>query len=330
MPVADVLLVRNASTLARDELAEREPPLTRAFEIAPGIQLSGVKKEVARQVLYACEFRHPEPDGDTITYGFVRYDPPGRRWDEDQQISKALYLSHVAHAHEAGFELSARIETDDRGRLVRLEPAKVLPWYARAYCCAGVTRRWLTQADAEELRDLIVAYDAAREYLRHKRIGMAVSLFADSCFVYHGRSRVSLLAAILEGLVCISPERALKQFTVRIPALAAEVRLPQFNRNWADRMYKLRSKLVHGVPLFQSPQHEQRQLAIDEVNTAMTDMDELVRQLIKRALLDRGFADRVHDVATHWPVAGKGCARCRGRVPTLSEIQCPRCGSKWT
>lgn len=329
MPVADVLLFARDTVRYRTALAEREPPLSKMTEISPGIKLAGVDADVARAVFHVCKFRKLEPDGDAVMYGFVRYDPPGDRWDVDQSISKALYLSHFLHAHEGGFEFAARLETDEQRRLVHLEPANIVPSYARAYPCVGVQRRWLTQAEGEELSALIRGYDSARDYLADKRAGMAVSLFADSPFIYQGRPRAALLAAILEGLVSTSPERALKQFVVRVPALAGQVGLPHLDPEWALRMYKLRSKLAHGVPLFQSPQESDRRAATDEVNEAMQDMDELLRRLLKRALMEREFAERIHNVDMHWPVAGKGCAKCLVGDATLSPIQCPRCGSMW-
>jgi len=329
MPVIDVLLVPTASTFAQDELSAREPPLTRQTEVSPGIQLAAIRPAVAHAVYHVCRFRGVDPRSDQFMYGFVRYDPPGQRWDEDGAISKALFLSHLVQAHEAGFEFAARIETDSRSRVIGAIPATIVPAYTRAYCCGGVTRRWLTQDNADQLRTMVEAYDACRDYLSDKRLGMAVSLFGDSNFIFHGRPRAALLAAALEGLVCISPERALKQFTVRVPALASEVGVPKFDRAWADRIYKLRSKLAHGVPLFQAPEREVRQRAIDEVDTAMTEMDDLLRRLIQRGMRDRAFAERVANVETHWPVAKNGCGACRAGDAGLVEIQCPRCGSKW-
>ncbi len=329
MTTVDVLLISRASLRYRQELVEREPPLTKAFEISPGIHLAAVKEDIARPVFYGCKFRDLEPGGDAVLYGFVRYNPPGRRWDEDQAISKALYLSHFIHAHEGGFEFAARIETDEGDRLIKVEPAHIVPPFARAYPCAGVERRWLRQAEAEELRNLIIAYDAARDYLKDKRVGMAVSLFSESPFIFHGRPRAALLAAALEGLVSTSAERAFKQFTVRVPALAAEVGLPQFDKAWAERMYKLRSKLAHGVPLLQAVDDEEIRRRRGDLETAMTEMDEILRQLLKRALLDRTFAERIQNAETHWPVAGKGCPACRAQNPNLIDIQCPTCGARW-
>ncbi len=330
MPVIDVLLVSGAVLRISGQLATREPPLSKQLEVSPGIQLAAVRQHVARAVFHACKFRELEPGDDSAMYGFVRYDPPGQHWDEDQAISKALYLSHLVRPHEGGFEFAARIQTDDKSRVVRLEPFDVTPCYGRAYPCVGVSRRWLTQAEGGELRTLIIAYDTSREYFADKRLGMAVSLFAEAPFVYHGRPRAALLAGILEGLVSTSPERALKQFVVRVPALAAEVGMPGLDRRWAERIYKLRSKLAHGTPLFQSPEESHRRAVADELQLAMYDMDELLRRILKRALLERSFAERVHNVDLHWPVAGKGCATCRAGDASLVHIQCPRCGSTWS
>ena len=329
MAVIDVLLALKPSTLTADDLASREPPLSRQVEITPGVQLAVVLPPVARAVYHVCKFRGVERRDDTAMYGFVRYDPPGGRWDEDNVITRALFLSHLVQPNEAGFEFAARIETDASRHVVKATPATILPTYAQAYACPGVARRWLTQTDAEQLKALIPLYDDAREYLRDKRLGMAVSLFGDSCFIFHGRPRAALLAAALEGLVCISSERALKQFVVRIPALAAEVGLPQFDLAWATRIYKLRSKLAHGVPLFQTPEEHVRRRQIDELETSMTEMDDLLRQLIRRALFDREFADTIQNVESRWPVSKNGCATCRSSDPTLGEVRCPRCNSTW-
>jgi len=315
MAIVDVLLISNAALQYRHSIAEREPPLTKALEVSPGIYLAGVKEDIARAVFHLCGFRVPYSVDDTVLYGFVRYKPPGGKWDEDQAISKALYLSHFVHAHEGGFEFTARLEVDERDRLVDLKPADIVPSYARAYPCVGAERRWLTQAEGEELKALIVAYDAARDYLKDKRVGMAVSLFSDSAFVFHGRPRVALLAAALEGMVSTSPERALKQFSIRVPALAGEVGLPQFNKAWAERMYKLRSKLAHGAPLLQAVDEEDFRRRTDELQTAMYELDELLRRVLKRALLDRSFAQRIHDADTHWPVAGKAVQHAGPQTP---------------
>jgi hypothetical protein len=87
--------------------------------------------------------------------------------------------------------------------------------------------------------------------------------------------------------------------------------------------------LAHGDPLFQSPEASHRRAVADEVNQAMRDMDELLRRVLTRILLDRDFAERVHNVDAHWPVAGKGCATCLTRDASLSAIHCPKCGSVW-
>jgi hypothetical protein len=212
MPVVDVLLCSQAPLRYRAALTEREPPLSRRVALGPGLHLAGIDREIAHAVFHVCKFRELEVNGDVPLYGFVRETPPSDRWDDDQVLSTALYLSHFIHAHENGFEFAARLETDSAKRIVRLEPADVSPTYARAYPCTGVARRWLTQSEGEALPALIRAYHASRDKLADKRLGMAISLFADSPFLYQGRPRAALLAALLEGLVSTSPERALKQF----------------------------------------------------------------------------------------------------------------------
>jgi hypothetical protein len=329
MTTADLLLIPAAPLQHATSTVEREPPLAKAIEISPGIYLGGVDTDVARAVMHVCKFRELEGGDDKAMYGFARFDPPGERWDQDQAISRALYLSHLVHPHRGAFEFSARVKIDEKGRVVDVAGSDTMPSFARAYTCVGVRRPWLTQSDGELLRDVIRAYDAARDYLKDKRLGMAVSLFAQSPFISYGRARIALLAAALEGLVSTSPERALKQFVVRVHALAAEAELNHFDRGWAERMYKLRSKLAHGAALLQVTDDEQLRLKADELNAAMFDLDELLRRVLRRALLDEAFANRIQHADSTWPVSRKGCPKCRSIDQGVVEIQCPGGGSKW-
>jgi hypothetical protein len=329
MPVADVLLISAAPLLFDFQTKETEPPLSKALEVAPGVHLAGVKPDIATAVLHATKFRELEHGGTSAMYGFVRYDPPGDSWDEDQAISKTLFLSHFVHAHEGGFEFTARIETDERDRLVRLEPADVAPAFTRAYCCLGARRKWLTQADGLRLQELVAAYDAVLPSLAETRVGLAVSLFFESPFVFHGRPRALLLTTTLEGLVSTSTERAVKQFTTRVPALANEVGLSALDAAWAERIYGFRSKLAHGSALLQSVNERERQTKLDDVNANLTDLDELLRRVLRKALTDADFRERVENVDKYWPVTGKGCPACRSRDSELLVVTCPRCNTGW-
>ncbi len=329
MPVADILLISAAPLQFDFQAKETEPPLSEALEVAPGVQLAGVKPDIATAVLHATKFRDLEPGGTSAMYGFVRYDPPGGLWDEDQTISKTLFLSHFVHAHEGGFEFTARIETDDRSKLVRLKPADVALPLARAYCCLGARRRWLTQADGIRLKELVAAYDAVRPSLAETRVGLAVSLFFESPFVFHGRPRGLLLTTTLEGLVSTSMERAFKQFTTRVPVLANEVGLSTLDAAWAERIYKFRSKLAHGSALLRSVDEHEHQTKLDQVNADLTDLDELLRRVLRKALTDAEFRERVENVDKYWPVAGRGCPACRGKDSELLVVTCPRCGTGW-
>jgi hypothetical protein len=327
--VADVLLINGGALYGRQDVAEREPPLSRVFEIAPGLQLAGVRKHVAHAILQVCKFRSLDRFDDSALYAFVRYEPPGTRWDEDGLMSKALFLSHFVHPHSGGFEFSARIETDDRSRLTRLEPADTATPFARAYPCTGVQRPWLTQEDAVELRTLIVAYDEVRASLANTKVGLAISLFSESPFVYHGRPRATSLAIVLEALVNRSTVRAVKQFTSRLPVLAADVGLPQFNRRWAEQIYGLRSRLAHGERILPGSGDTSHAETIQGLNTAMTEMDELLRRVLNRALTDAAFRQKVENIENHVPVPGGGCPICRATDQTLVPVRCPACNAAW-
>lgn len=327
MTTADVLFFSSAPLRSNKRLAESEPPLTKSLEVSPGLYLGPVDEDIASAVFHVCKFRDLAPDEKTPMYGFARENAPGGFWDSDEVIQKALYLSHIVQPHQGGFEFAARIQVEKK----KVQDAKcwdVLPSYARAYPCVGVKRRWLTQEDGDTLKELIAGYNASRDYLKDKRLGAAVSLYTDSPFIYQGRPRAALLAAILEGLVSTDPERAFKQFTVRVTAIAAELRLGQYNKKWAEDIYKLRSRLAHGSPLFESPEEVHRRTVQKEIEQVTLDMDELLRALLKRSLREREFAERIVAVDEHWPVMKKGCVTCRSKDGSLVPVFCPRCSSQ--
>jgi hypothetical protein len=330
MAVADVLLISNDALRYRTQEQEAEPPLSKVVEVSKGVQLAGIQPQISEPVMRVTGFRPWNPPFAPALYGFVRYEPPGSRWDEDDAISQALFLSHFVHAHDGGFEFTARIVTNDAGELIDLKPADTAPPFTRAYCCSHVQRRWLMQGEGLQLRDLIAAYTAVRPQLRGSRVGTAVSVYAESPFVYHGRPRALLLATTLEGLVSTATERATKQFTTRVPALAVEVGLERLDRNWAKEVYGLRSTLAHGGQLLPSAEEPHRLAELEGFNRTLTDIDELLRRVLCRALMDNAFREKVDNIDTHYPVPGRGCPSCRTTAPELLVVPCPKCQREWT
>jgi hypothetical protein len=328
MPVSDVLLFSARPLASGGRARSLFPVASAAVEVAPGISLASVRPEIATAVMNATRFRSQFPQDTRVMYGLVRYNPPGHDWDEDDAISKVLFLSHFVHAHEGGFEFSARITTNDDGQLTHLTVADIAPPFARAYCSTGATRRWFTQNEVLVLRDLVAAYDAVKPSLADTRLGLAISTYGESAFVFHGRPRGLLLATTLEGLVSTMPDRAVKQFTTRVPALAIEVGLASLDRDWADNAYRIRSKLAHGASIgsAKEPTEDKR---YDEFNRTLTELDELLRRILRTALLDATFRDRLTNVDVHWPVMGKGCPACRSRKPELLTVECPICKAAW-
>lgn len=330
MAIADVLLISNEALRYRAKEHEAEPSLSEVVEVSDGVLLGGVRSAISEPLMRATQFRPSNPPFPRVLYGFVRYDPPGSHWDEDNAISQALFLSHFVHAHDGGFEFTARIATNDSGTLTELKPADTEPPFTRAYCCTHVQRRWLTQDEGLQLRDLIAAYTAIRPRLRDSRVGTAVSVYAESPFVYHGRPRGLLLATTLEGLVSTMTERAMKQFTTRVPALAKEVGLDRLDRKWAEEVYGLRSTLAHGGQLLPSAEEPDHLAELEEFNRTLTDIDELLRRVLRRALMDNAFREKLDNVDTYYPVPGRGCPACRSTAPELLAVPCPKCQREWT
>lgn len=326
----DVILFSAEPAQRGGEQSWRFPPARFPVEVAPGIQWAGVRPEIATAVVRATRFRAPFPRDVPIMYGLVRSDPPGASWDEDDALSRVLFLSHFVHANEGGLEYSARLRTNDDGGLVDLYVGEIHPPFARAYCTSGAARRWLTQAEVNTLRDVVAAYARVKPSLADTKLGLAISTYAESPFVFHGRPRALLLVTTLEGLVNTMPDRSVKQFTTRAPALAAEVDLPQLDRRWAEATYRLRSTMAHGGSLLgPAADTTGRDEKLVAFNHTLTELDELLRRVLRRALLDDAFRERVMDPDKHWPVQGRGCPTCRGADPGLLRVECPRCRRKW-
>jgi hypothetical protein len=177
MPLMDVILIAKPAR-SGGEQAWRVPAARFPVDVAPGIQWAGVRPEIADAVVKATRFREPFPQDVEILYGLVRYNPPCAGWDEDQELTKVLFLSHFVHAHEGGLEYGARLRTDDEGKIVNLYVGEIAPPFARAYCTSGAARRWLTQAELGVLRELVVAYNRVKPSLADTKLGMAVSTYA--------------------------------------------------------------------------------------------------------------------------------------------------------
>jgi hypothetical protein len=158
---------------------------------------------------------------------------------------------------------------------------------------------------------------------------MAVSAYAEAPFVYHGRPRGQLIGTTLEGLVSTSTQRAARQFIVRVPALATEVGLSEVDKDWADEVYKIRSKLAHGGSLFGSTSQADRDSREADFKEKLLQMDELLRRIIRRGLMDSAFRDRLESLDTHYPVPGLGCPTCRGKDSSLIPAVCPTCQQTW-
>lgn len=100
-----------------------------------------------------------------------------------------------------------------------------------------------------------------------------------------------------------SQDRAVKQFTTRVPALATEVGLPRLNGWWAERIYKMRSKLAHGQGILGSVDKHAQHTKRREFNDALIDLDELLRRVLRRALIDADFREQLENADQNWPIS---------------------------
>jgi hypothetical protein len=339
--MADILLVSQSPVDSEPGEARSSPPVQREIEVGPGISLCGIEPGLARAVMDRTRIRMgcvDSRDRDCV-YGLVRFDPPGWDWDEDYELSRVVFLSHLVRATDMGFEFSARVVLDASDRLIDVRPSSTSPTFARALYPLSATRRWLTQGEGEVLRDLVAAYKTALASPFPARLGTAIATFRESPFVFHGRARLMVLASTLECLVSTSEERAKKQFVTRTAALACEVGLPDLDEAWAEHMYELRSRVAHGNTLYERvadasgqeiPERaKRRDLVNEEFQRAIASMDELLRRLIRQGLLDLAFRQRLEDLDSLWPVPPARCPTCRGADGGAIAISCRKCSRRW-
>jgi hypothetical protein len=325
----DFLLVRTPLSAGGHGMSLTTTPATTTLEVAPGIQWGEVRHDIAARIVDASRYREPFPRVETITYGFIRLRTPVAGWDDDNQLTKLLFLSHLVHPNEGGFEYSARVVTNEAHEVKHCYVAEIPPFYARTSLpIAADSRRWLTDADMRKLRDLAAAYERVRPSLADTKLGLVISTYVETPFMLNIRSRALLLLTMLEGLVNTDSERSTNQFTTRVKALAKELGLKAVDKKWADKLYGLRSLLAHGS-LMMSRASDAGQRQYTEFLERLELVDLLLRRVIQKALLEDGFRETVLDPSKHWPVWGTACPQCRAKDANLKQITC-RCGQAWT
>jgi hypothetical protein len=258
-------------------------------------------------------------------YGYVLEHPKGFDWDPAGGLSEAVGLSHLIRPTETAYEFAASVQLE-RDVPVHVEPANRLTPYLKAWCATERHRRWLTAADAAQLRDLIAAHAAIRGELRASRTGRAITAFAQTPYLYDAYIRGLAVACILESLVNSGSERPTAQFHKRVPLLAEGVGISGVDTAWAKKAYRVRSALAHGGDVV-SPLKGGFGAEV-EFDRLLARMEDIVRGALRRATLDARWRAILDDPQSKWPIPASACAECRGsgNPATFVAVRCNKCG----
>jgi hypothetical protein len=305
-----------------DGCFSNHPPVDTRVDLAPGLWVGPVDERLHKLVLRACS---QESNVGEALYAYVQEDPAGFEWDPTDTLSKAVGLSHFVRATETAFEFSATVRLE-AGVPAQAQPANRLTPYLKAWCATDRHRRWLTTANANLLRDLIAAHAAIREELRTSKTGRAITVFAQTPYLYDAHVRGLTVACTLESLVNSGPERSTAQFVRRVPLLAAALGIPGVDKPWAEKAYAVRSALAHGGNVV-SPLKGGLGVEV-EFDRLVARMEDIVRDALRRALLDATWRAILDNPQDEWPIPAAACAVCRGPADPSAfvPVRCGKCG----
>lgn len=97
-------------------------------------------------------------------YAFARELPRGTflgRWDEDNRLKDCVALSRLVHPTGTGFHYAARVSVKKGGSL-QICRAEISGINVEAHISPNEQRNWLTESDAAELKNLLLALSSAQ------------------------------------------------------------------------------------------------------------------------------------------------------------------------
>jgi hypothetical protein len=199
-------------------------------------------------------------------------------WDHEGIMSRALFLSRLIHPTTIASHYSARLFFED-GSLAMVVPGRVQGYGTYVWIVATEWRDWLSQGEAEQLRDFMPAYIVnAGERVRRARSHIDHAFHA-----FYLDQRTASLVSSFESLLKVERHRATAQFVLRVPALAQTVGLV-ITPDEAESLYDDRSVYVHG----RQPTYTD---VSDEIMERYNKFEAVLRRALLRASTDSQFCD---------------------------------------
>jgi hypothetical protein len=112
----------------------------------------------------------------------------------------------------------------------------------------------------------------------------------------------------------------------RVPQLAAALAIAGVDKAWTEKAYAVRSALAHGGDVV-SPLKGGLGVEV-EFDRLVARMEDIVRDALRRALLDSSWRASLDNPQGTWPIPAAACAVCRGSAGARGfvAVRCGKCG----
>lgn len=324
--VRDVLVV--PTTYVDGDYIDEPPAGDEPIQIGDDMTLERLPHEDVELVMNACTQRGHYFFGVRQfgqRYSFVRrvdvdvLEQPRYGWDDGHLIFYATVLSRLVHDNGHSLEYAARIVDHEDGA------QQVIPVDAPGFVATYRVRRgrdWLTEPEANKLRELLAAYLPVKDALPWK-VSHALNLSEDAVRMQLFQRALLLIATALEALIQSDPNKVAKQFRERLPQLAQEIGIAGVDEQFARTLYTARSEAAHGaqVSMFhvEAQPHEGAEDDVPEhphgepeppeaevdVAAPLALGQDLLRAATRKAIHDQAFRrifESEDTVRAKWPV----------------------------
>lgn len=295
---------------------------TDPLDLGRGVAIERLSKDKTELVMNACT-----PRGHYFSpirqfgqrYSFVKevdleeFARNRYHWDRDNCLTNALTLSRLVRDNAYSTRYAAQIIDHDDGEQTVVY---TLGSEGQHVYRLRRDREWLDRFEGGELRDLLSSYWQAEPNLP-PRVRRAMWRAEYASWLKWGDLEIATMISGLEALLKTEHFKATRQFTRRVPALAAEVGVDGVTRESCDLMYDARSEWVHGahVRLFTAggeaqeaqgdsaplgPQTKEQKRAFGEI----VRLQDTLRGAVRKCLEDAEFRSIFEDddsIRARWP-----------------------------
>lgn len=263
------------------------------FQLSNDIWIERLNQQLANNVQEACEPPHHNANripNDNHLYAFVRRVPTFEetRYEGMTELHAVISLSRLINPTTTGDRYSAKVfDATARDSVVQAIQYRGSP----DVFLAPNSRDWLSIQDGTTLRKLMPW--ASKDKVMHKRIHRAYWNHESAMRSYYLDIRWTLIVSGFEALMNTRDSGVAWQFRNRVRQLATE-----FNINLNDEdlrlAYKLRSELVHAQSFLSGMT---KTLPQSQYIVLYQRLEELLRQTVRRCLLDTAFGNFFRDSA---------------------------------